>query len=444
MTVDERTRSHLDRRIAEAQRDGRAPSLVAGVVSAGQTVWTGGAGETPTPDVDTGYRIGSITKSMTAALVMSQRDAGALDLSDPLERHLPGTPVGGLSMRALLGHASGLRREPDGDWWERAAGTDEATLLAGLTPDSLTGPPHRAFHYSNLAYGLLGLVLEHVTGTRWADLVAERLLAPLGMGRTSYHPAEPFARGYLVHPWHRTLREEPRHDAGVMAPAGQLWSTVSDLLRWAAFLAEPDPAILAADTVGEMCAPVVIADPDRWTAGNGLGLQLWRRGERVFAGHTGSMPGYQAILAVHRPSRTGVVAFTNTYRMRGAGLHELSLDLLTEVLDTAVPTAAGPAAEGPWRPATAAPPAGVEPLTGRWWWMGQEYEAAWDNDELVITPLSPASEPWRCTPDGADRWRCRTGMNAGEFIRVLRSPDGTVRGLDAATFVLVRDPWPDI
>ena len=222
-------------------------------------------------------------------------------------------------------------------------------MLAGLTADKLSGPPYRGYHYSNLAYGLLGAMLTRLTGAPWDELVGEQILAPLGMRRTTYSPAEPFARGYVVHPWQDTLREEPRLDAGAMAPAGQLWSTVSDLARWAAFLADPaaTPGVLAEGTVAEMCTPVTISDLDSWTAGHGLGLELWRRGERVYVGHTGSMPGYNAVLAVHRPSRTGVVAYSNAYTTRGGGLARVGLDLLTEVLD------AEPARTEPWRPGAA-------------------------------------------------------------------------------------------
>src|SRR4051794_33949901 len=168
---------------------------------------------------------------MTAALVLALRDDGRVALDDLLYRHLPGTPIGGVTLRQLLGHNSGLQREPDGDWWERSAGTDIEKFLAALAPDKVAYPPYRAYHYSNLAYGLLGAVLTRATGVSWRDLLAERLLNPLHMRRTSYHATEPFARGYVVHPWNGTLREEPRHDAGAMAPAGQLWSTATDLVR---------------------------------------------------------------------------------------------------------------------------------------------------------------------------------------------------------------------
>ena len=423
--------------VATAQAEGRVPALAAAVVRDGDPVHFTGAGDLPRPDVNTQFRIGSITKTMTAAMVLALRDEGRLALDDLLYRHLPGTPVGGVTLRQLLGHVSGLQREPDGEWWERAAGADVEKFLAALTPDKIAYPPYRAYHYSNLAYGLLGAVLTRVTGLSWWDLLAERILDPLAMRRTTYHAAEPFARGYVVHPWHGTLREEPRHDAGAMAPAGQLWSTATDLVRWAAFLVDPDPDVLDPATVREMCAPAVISDLDSWTAGHGLGVQLWRRGERVYTGHTGSMPGYLAVLVVHRPSRTGVVAFANAYTLYGQGLAEVGRDLLTAVLDRE------PTRPVPWRPG-AMPPAEAEPLTGRWWWMGQEFEAAWDAGarELVVTPVTMAGAPWRFVPDGPDRWRCRSGMNDGEVMRVRRARTGAVSTLDIATFVFTRDPWP--
>jgi CubicO group peptidase (beta-lactamase class C family) len=431
------TTRRLDTLVAETQARAAVPSLVAGVVRDGVLAHVASAGEPP-PDPLTQYRIGSITKTMTAALVLRLRDEGRLALDDPLDRHLPGTPVGTATLRQLLGHASGLQREPDSDgWWERTAGSDLATLLAGLTPAKLAHPPHRTYHYSNLAYGLLGGVLERLTGQSWWDLLHERLLTPLGMTRTSYQAEEPFARGYVVHPWHDTLHEEPRTDTGAMAPAGQLWASTADLARWAAFLADPDPALLDPETVTEMSVPVAISDLDSWTSGHGLGLELYRSGERVYVGHGGSMPGYVAVLAVHRPSRTAVVAFANAYGFRAGSIGGLGRQLLTEVLD--LETHPVPA----WRPAAGPPEPAVAELTGRWWWMAREYEVAWDGDaqELVFTLLRPAGvPPWRFSRIDADHWRGRSGNNDGEILAVRRDDTGAVRALDIATFVFTRDP----
>ncbi|SCF03690.1 serine hydrolase domain-containing protein [Micromonospora mirobrigensis] len=423
----------VDARVARAQAEGRAPSLLVGVVRDGDLAHLATAGGHPRPDADLQYRLGSISKTMTAVLILQQRDAGRLTLDDPLERHLPGTGVGGLTLRQLLGHASGLQREPDGRWWERTSGGDLATLLAGLTPDKLAFPPHRAYHYSNLAYGLLGGVLEAVTGTPWFALLRERVLEPLGLRRTTYQATEPFARGYVVHPWHETLREEPRTDTGAMAPAGQLWSTATDLARWAAFLADPDPAVLAPQTLTEMCVPVAINDLESWRGGHGLGVELYREGDRVYLGHGGSMPGYVAGLVVHRPTRTAAVSFANSYGMRnGHHITALARGVLTHVLD------AEPTPPAPWRPAATAPVGELADLTGRWWWMGIEYEFRTDAGDLLGGPVGLAT--LRFTPEGPDRWRGRSGGQDGEILSVLRDDAGRAVGLDIGTFVFTRSP----
>ena len=433
MSLSPEVAQRLTEIAARAQSAGRVPSLALAIVRDRALLHFEGAGEHPRPDPDTQYRVGSITKTLTATMVMQLRDEGFLALDDQLCRHLPGTPVGGVTLRQLLGHVSGLQREPDGPWWERATGGDAGELVAALTPGKLAGPPFRAFHYSNLGYGLLGAVLQRVTGVSWADLVSKRVLDPLGMTRTTYSPVEPYARGFVVDPLNGTLHEEPRLDAGAMAPAGQLWSTVTDLAKWAAHLADPVPAVLSRETVDEMCNPVVITDPESWTGGYGLGPQFYRVGERVFVGHGGSMPGYVAHLAVHRKSRIGVIAFVNAYGLTGTGIRAVGLEALTAVLDAerVIPT--------PWQP-SAAPAGDSAELCGRWWWMGREFEMVADGDRVVMSGLMAPAEPWTFEREGPDRWRGRTGENAGEVLRVLRDADGSVTGLDIATFVFGRDP----
>src|ERR1700730_3951327 len=104
------TRRALLHRIAIGQAEGRTPSMVGAVVREGRTVWTGArsmlAGHEPT--ADTQYRIGSLTKTFVAVLVMRLRDEGLLSLADPLEKYVAATAVGGLTVRGLLEHTSGL------------------------------------------------------------------------------------------------------------------------------------------------------------------------------------------------------------------------------------------------------------------------------------------------------------------------------------------------
>jgi CubicO group peptidase (beta-lactamase class C family) len=424
------TARRVDEIAARAQAEGRTPSLALAVVRDRAVLHFAGVGENPVPDTKTQYRLGSITKTMTATMVMQLRDEGFFALDDLLYRHLPGTPIGGVTLRQLLGHVSGLQREPDGPWWERTTGGDADKLLADLGYDKVWGPPFRRYRYSNLAYGLLGAVLQKVTGESWQTLVGKRVLDPLGMKRTTYAPMEPFARGYVVHALDGSIHEEPRPDAGAMAPAGQLWSTVTDMAKWAAFLTDPAPAVLSRETVDEMCTPVVISDLESWTGGHGLGPQLYRVGERVFVGHGGSMPGYVSHLSVHRRSRLGVIAFANSYGLTGTTIQQVGLDALTAAVD------AEPNTPQPWRPA--APPTGEgAALSGRWWWMGREFEVAADGDELRMTGPHHLT---RFVREAPDRWRGVEGDNEGEVLAIRRDPDGQVAALDIATFVFKRDP----
>jgi hypothetical protein len=226
-----------------------------------------------------------------------------------------------------------------------------------------------------------------------------------------------------------------------MAPAGQLWSTVDDLSRFAAALTGHHPAVLPPSTVDEMLHPVVVSDPDTWSHGYGLGLQLWRSGERVYFGHTGSMPGYLAVIVGHRRSGTVVIAFANTYTLAGSAIGRTGIALLDTVLEHEPPPGPAP------RPRMVPSPAEVSPLLGRWWWMGREYDARWQaspsGDGLLV--IAGPHEDWHFIPEPGepDRWRGLTGEQAGEILAVLRDGSGAVAGLDIATFVFRREPMAD-
>src|SRR3954447_23424994 len=138
------TARRLLARTARAQRDGRAPSLAAGVVRDGALAWSAGRGAVPEPHTDVQYRLGSISKTVTAIAVMRLRDEGRLGLDDPLERHLPGTPLGDRTVGQLLSHLAGASAESPGGWWERTRGGTLADLQLGEA-DVVLGAARR-FH----------------------------------------------------------------------------------------------------------------------------------------------------------------------------------------------------------------------------------------------------------------------------------------------------------
>src|SRR5207248_1148830 len=149
---------------------------------------------------DTQYRVGSITKTFTATAIMQLRDAGKLDLEDTLDRHVEGA-AHRPTIRRLLSHASGLQRETQDDSWLTLRFVQPDELLETLAQAELVLPSGARFHYSNLAYALLGIVVERVSGVPYKDYVRERLFEPIGLKRVSFEPEPPAAKGYLAQPY---------------------------------------------------------------------------------------------------------------------------------------------------------------------------------------------------------------------------------------------------
>jgi CubicO group peptidase (beta-lactamase class C family) len=434
-TVAEVTARRLQALVAEDQTAGRLPSVVAGVVRDGALVWSGAHGGHTggaAPTVDTQYRIGSITKTMTAVLVMQLRDEGRLDLADPVGKHLPDVGYGDRTIRALLSHSSGMQSEPAGAWWERSPGVSFDDLAAAIDDSRAPFAPGHTYHYTNLAFGLLGELVARHRDSTWWDQVQERILGPLGMARTSYAPQSPFATGYSVHHFAGTLTEEPAQDTGAMAPAGQVWSTVSDLARYATFLVEGHEGVLAKDTLDEMTIPQSGSLAGAASGGYGLGLRLASGGSGTVAGHTGSMPGFLAGFFVDRVRRTAAMCLANgTSGLRAEGL---PLDLLStlEELEPTIPDA--------WVPAEQVPDA-VDEVLGVWHWGNTAYGFTFEAGQLVARQLGSTvtSHLFRPMPDGT--FVGTSGYHHGETLHVVHNEDGSINHLECATFIYTRTPY---
>ena len=427
----------LDRRLADAQRTWRAPSVVAAVVREGEVVWTGAVGAATISGLaagpDVAYRIGSITKTFTAVLVHQLHDAGLLDLDDPLSDHLPGTRHGAATLRRMLAHLSGLQREPVGDLWIELTEPTREELLAGFEQAEQVLPSRTTHHYSNLAYAMLGEVVARVTGGTWEQALQERLLDPLGLTRTGVSPLGDRATGYLSEPYADAVRPEPDLPTGAAGPAMQLWSTASDLVRWAAFLADPPAALLSEAALDRLRQPVVVFDPHAFTLAWSAGLMLVRTGERVLHGHGGAMPGFLAGCYAYRSEteRIGAVVLTNTGRVADAD--GLAGDLLGAVLD------AEPRHAPAWAPAEV--PADVRDLLGPWWAEGSENLIEWR--EGTLTAIGRGGAEWRRTHFerlSGDEWRAVKGRERGERLHVLRDEAGVPVRLVFTGYAWTRDP----
>ncbi|MFH8657689.1 serine hydrolase domain-containing protein [Streptomyces afghaniensis] len=426
-------------RIAVAQAEGRAPSLVAAVVRDGRAVWHGARtsvdGEEPDENVQ--YRIGSITKTFTAVLVMRLRDEGLLGLGDPLEKYVPGTGAGEATIAELLAHTGGLAAESPGPWWERTSGSLRPELSDVLGEQPLLHPVGRRHHYSNPGYTLLGALVEELRATSWEEALRREVLEPLGLDRTGVRPQAPHAGGWAVHPWADVLLPEPAEDLGRMAPAGQLWSTTADLARFAAFLVKGDERVLSAESLREMRTPAAPAEAADVMSGDayGLGMQIQRRQGRLLVGHSGSLPGFLASVSISVEDDVAAVVLANC--TSGPLVSGVSADLVRIVAE------AEPRIPSSWRPLRDVDPSMLE-LTGQWYWGTHAFALRLTAEGLAsLEPLSGNGRRSRFRPNSDGTWTGLEGYYAGELLKAVRRPDGSVSHLDLGSFVFTRQPYDE-
>ena len=421
-------------KVVATQAGHRLPSLTVGLARAGRPLCLESAGladvqERRAASGTVQYRIGSVTKTFTAALVLLLAERQVLDLDEPVDRYLPGTGVGRSRLRQLLAHTGGVQREAPLPMWSTMRGPDQEELIAALARAGTVGRPGERWHYSNLGYAILGQVVRRVTGSAGEDLITAELLTPLGLDCTTWKPTADRAVGYRQDPYlEGVLHREPDMDQGEIGVAGQLWSTAEDLLGWGHALAGGVPDVLPPQVTAAMHTPQALVDPEHWDQAWGLGLILDRRGERVLSGHTGGMPGFGAALCLDRRSGVVVVAFANV--TRGIALNELCQEVLDHAADR---LPAEPPSERP--PTLYQPTALLTGVLGRWWSESEETVFSWRDGALRAQPAGrEESTATTFSHEGADRYRALTGRLRGEWLLVKRDERGDVVELEWATY----------
>ena len=327
----------------------KPPGMVVALVVDGETRWSKAWGmrdvahAQPT-DLDTVFRIASLTKSFTAIAVLRLRDAGKLSLDDPAEKYVPelsqlrpatrDSPR--ITVRHLLSHSAGLPEDnPWGDLQLAMGGDDLRRMLArGL---SFSHAPGTSYEYSNTGFALLGRVVERVSGQRIEDYLTEQVLRPLGMTATVWKredvPAARLALGY----GHRStapgpalgddLREEPQLGDGAYAAMGGLYTSMRDLARYAAFQLDawpprddPETGPLSRASRREMqqaarhaSLEVAPGDPLRARSrgyGYGFGAHESCDFDRIVS-HGGGLPGFGSVIALLPERGVALVGATN-------------------------------------------------------------------------------------------------------------------------------------
>ncbi|HEX6149682.1 serine hydrolase domain-containing protein [Nocardioides sp.] len=433
-TVRSLRRTALDR-----QRTGRVPGLYAAVHRRGDVLWADGIGVVEvgaqrSPGPDDQFLIASNSKTFTAVMVMQLRDEGRLSLDDRIADHLSEI-THPTTVRQGLAHVSGLQREPVGNVWETLQQPTTEELLRGFADVEAVGRPHDRWHYSNVVYAVLGELVARLDGRSWEDSLRVRLLEPLELRRTSVGFDDGArATGYYVAPYDDVPRPEPVIDLHAMAPCGGLASTARDLVRWSAFVADPDPGVLSPDTMEEMCQPQALRDVDGWTGAMGLGFFLARSSAgRTWVGHTGGMPGHITGVFTHRESGTGALVLMNASVTPAPDLFAVELGdrVVADVPDE----------PEPWSPGTELPEE-LAGLRGVWFLEGSPFVFSVVHGRLEARPQGApaASPPSVFEKVGEDRYRTVSGRERGELLLVTRDDSGVPTKLNWATYRATREP----
>lgn len=309
--------------ITEQMQQLQVPGLVAIVETAAGDSYEVALG---VADVETGepmdaadhLRVGSITKTMTATVILQLADEGELALDDPLGPYVPGVDTNDATIRQALSMTSGIPGYTD-DAFVQQQGLDPrrvwtpGEVLALVAGRPSTFPAGEGWEYSNTNYTMLGLVAEQAGGAPLGELFDERLFTPLGMSGCSAPPQDttipsPRSHGYQWGAyWNGEGTAPPLLDVTDWNMSwgfgtGEAICTAADMLIWARALVS-----------GELLDPATQADRLEWVASGHpsveYGLGIGRLSGLV--GHNGSVAGFQSQAAVRESDGTAIVVLTN-------------------------------------------------------------------------------------------------------------------------------------
>jgi CubicO group peptidase (beta-lactamase class C family) len=334
-------RAQIEKAVAAFTTANSVPGVSVAVVLHGQPIWSAGFGMSDLEDFtpatsSTLYRLGSISKPITAVAILQLFERGKLDLDAPVQKYCPAFPQkdSPITSRQLLAHLGGIRhynQDGKGDVPEDSARhfatmEESLQLFAG---DPLVAKPGTQFHYSTYGYTLLGCVLEGASSQKYVDFVRENVLRPAGMEHTQ---ADDF---FAIVPhrtrWYHKDKSGAVHNAGVLdssykIPGGGLISSADDMANF-------ETAIL----VGKLLKPAtqeMMLTSERTADGKSTSYALgWGVTDKVgvhIVGHDGGQQGTSTAILIAPQESAGIVVLAN---MDGLDSNQLAEGLLKIILD---------------------------------------------------------------------------------------------------------------
>jgi CubicO group peptidase (beta-lactamase class C family) len=327
----------IEQLIDHEMKDKGLPAVSIALVDDQSVIWAKGFGfadpEKKIPATDeTVYRVGSVSKLFTDIGVMQFVERGAINLDAPVATWLPdfkpknpfNVPI---TLRHLMSHRAGLVREPPvGHYfdnrgpqrglprWGGSSAPSLADTVSSLNRTELVYAPGTRTKYSNAGVAVVGRVLERLAKRPFADALQASVIAPMGLRRSAFAPT-PAIAPYLAKAYMWTYFgkrfEAPTFQLGI-APAGSMYSTVTDLARFMSILfargAGPSGPVLKPETLEAMWLPQFA--PAGARQGFGLGFNVGELQGQRRIGHNGSVYGFATGLQMFPDAKLGVALVT--------------------------------------------------------------------------------------------------------------------------------------
>lgn len=260
-------------------------------------------------DGESVFQVGSITKQITAAVIMQLQEEGKLSVSDRLDKYFKGFPNGDrITIEHLLTHTSGLHNYTDDTAIMKSDVTrsyPQAQLMAIFRRYPADFAPGSKWSYSNTAYSLLGYLIEEVEKKPYEQVVRERILGPLGMTRSGFDfthlQSANKTKGYFGITDDNAF-PAPIVDSTIAFSAGALYSTVGDLYKW-------ERAVSA----GRLLKPAswkAVFTPVKNHYGYGWGIDSLYG--RTTTAHSGGIHGYASYILRFPEDNTAIIVFDNS------------------------------------------------------------------------------------------------------------------------------------
>jgi CubicO group peptidase (beta-lactamase class C family) len=334
-------RAAIEKAVSGFMSANSVPGIGAAVVLEGERAWSSGFGMADLEDSapatsSTLFRLGSISKPITATAILQLWERGKLDLDAPVQKYCAAFPQkeSPITSRELLGHLGGIRHynsDGKGDIPEDSArhfvSMEESLQI--FAADPLVARPGTKFNYSTYGYTLLGCVLEGAASQKYVDYVRENIFRPAGMAQTQ---ADDF---FAVIPhrtrWYHKDKSGIVHNAGVLdssykIPGGGLISSADDMAQFeAAILADKLLKRTTRDLMWTMQQPTE-GKPSRYALGWFIAEKFGLR----TAGHSGGQQGTDTVFLIAPERRTGVVVLAN---MDSVSTNLLADEILKILLD---------------------------------------------------------------------------------------------------------------